>query len=113
MINTKNSSLFKFFVIFSMNFAWIGNVFSFSGSKKDNYTAKRISKSVFKTNALINSTAVQKFQLKSLEQAIAIEIKPLLTDHAGLATPQNNNYPSLTGTGRAIKEMLFPHHGFW
>jgi hypothetical protein len=107
--------LFKFFVIFSMNFAWIGNVFGFYGSKKDAYSSKRISKSIFKSNAVKNIAQTQVFKFKTTDYTdLAKTTAVLLNNKLAVVTCKANNYyPNHTGTGGVIKEILFPHHGFW
>ena len=115
MINSNNSSVFRFFLIFSMNFAWISNVFGFTGSKKDSFLIKRISKAIdmpdmLKNNQPLQAISYKKFSIIDFAEAILYPSKPKL-----IPVPCNSTQffaPQYLISG-IKKEMLFPHHGFW
>ena len=115
MINRNNSSMFRFFLIFSMNFAWVANVFGFIGSKKEQFSVKRVTKAINNSDLLKKNHLTQVFQFKKFETADFAETI-LHPSHTALIPAKYLNIdfnPGHNLISGIKKQMLFPHHGFW
>ena len=99
-----------------MNFAWIGTVFGFVGSKKDVFSVKRISKAINIHDLLKNKQSIPAFQYKKFDvidfaQAMLFPVKKLVPlIYTYTATDLRSGHYLLAGMK---KEILFPYHGFW
>ncbi|MEO6150751.1 MAG: hypothetical protein ABIP28_11340 [Mucilaginibacter sp.] len=98
-----------------MNFAWIANVFGFIGSKKEQFSFKRITKSLNSTDIVKKNGYTQVFQFKKLDArdfvaTVSYPSQKVLIPVQYLNIDLNNDSYLLSGIK---KQMLFPHHGFW